>query len=58
MQRYGPNQLDQPEPTPAFATPARDEADVNLVRGEDDIDQALQDSKNNVPPQPGDLDII
>ena len=29
-----------PEPTPAFATPARDEADVNL-RGEDDIDQAL-----------------
>ena len=46
-----------PEPTPAFATPARDEADVNL-RGEDDIDQALQDAQNNVPTQPGDLDII
>jgi hypothetical protein len=46
-----------PEPTPTFATPARDEADVDLVRGEDDIDQALQDAKNNVPPQPGDLDI-
>ena len=47
-----------PEPTPTFATPARDEADANLVGGDSDIDQALQDSKNNVPPQPGDLDII
>ena len=72
-----------PEPTPTFATPARDESDAELATRltaeensianvpadqnpdpasntvvQDDIDQALQDSQNQVPVQDGDLDIF